>query len=298
MQQSQAPPVGPSVGLVTYARLPQGAPDDALLVAALAARGLVARPLVWDDPGVDWAAVPLCVIRSTWDYHLRRAAFLAWATRVAAVTALWNPAPLVRWNTHKSYLRDLAARGVPTVPAVWLPAGTPADLAAILAAQGWESAVVKPAVGADSHGAQVVTPETRAAGQAHLARFLAGQDMLVQPFLDSIDSYGERSLIYIDGVLTHAVRRHPLPRTPGAGPSAAPAPLVPVAAGEAALGTQVLAALDLRPLYARVDLVRDGAGTPRVLELELVEPSLFFAQAPAAATQLAAAITACIPGGA
>ncbi|HUS13482.1 MAG TPA: hypothetical protein VM536_00500 [Chloroflexia bacterium] len=283
------------VGLVTYAALPQGAEDDAPLRVALSARRITSQPLVWDDPAVEWESYPLCIVRSTWDYHHRRAAFLAWVDRVAALTALWNPAPLLRWNTHKGYLRDLAARGVPVVPTRWLPAGSTADLALLLESEGWAAAVVKPAVGASAYGTRVVPPGDRWAGQAHLAQFLARHDMMVQPFYPSVLHYGERSLVYVDGVLTHAVRRDP-PAADGTSYPTAEPPRVTPTADEQALGAAVLAALPAASLYARVDLVRDPAGTPRLLELELVEPSLFLRVGPEAADRLAAGIAAQLAG--
>lgn len=276
------------VGLVTYAEVPEGSRDDQRLIPALAELGLRARFVVWDDPTVDWAEPMVCVVRSTWDYLHRRAAFVAWAEHVAGVTDLWNPAPVIRWNTHKGYLRALAARGVPIVPTVWLAAGSRADLAGILADRGWAQAVIKPAVSADAFGTSIVTGASLPDAQAQLDALLRDRDMMVQPFLASVGSYGERSLLFIAGELTHAVRRS---APEGYGPHfAGDCPPVVPAADEVALARTVLAAVDMPTLYARVDLLRDDAGAPCLLELELVEPSLFLAQAPHATARLAAAI--------
>jgi hypothetical protein len=278
------------VGLVTYDALPGGSSDDQLLVPALAAHGLQAGFVVWDDPAVDWAAPAVCVVRSTWDYFHRRAAFVAWAEQVAEQTDLWNPAPLLRWNTHKHYLADLAARGVPCVPTVWLTAGTTADLARILRERGWRQAVLKPAVSADSYGTSIVTGSALAADQARLAALLRERDMMVQPFLESVGGYGERSLMFIAGAFTHAVRRA-APQGYGDGDDAACPPVVPTA-DEIALAGAALDAVGAPPLYARVDLLRDDTGAPALLELELVEPSLFLRQSPPAVDRLAGAIAA------
>jgi hypothetical protein len=214
--------------------------------------------------------------------------FVAWAERVGGLTDLWNPAPILRWNTHKGYLADLARRGVPVVPTVWLAAGTGADLGEILAEQGWQRAVLKPAVSADSYGTIIVTGT--AADQAHLDRLLDERDMMVQPFLTSVGSYGERSLLFIAGEFTHAVRRS-APK--GYGPHYGwDCPPVAAAAEELALARAVLAAVQAPTLYARVDLLRDDAGAPCLLELELVEPSLFLRTAPQAVERLAGAIAA------
>ncbi len=280
-------PQSSAVALVTCAKLPAGTADERALVVALAARGVAATFAVWDDPAVDWAAFRLVVIRSTWDYHHRRDAFVAWAERVAAVTALWNPATTVRWNTHKGYLRDLAAAGIPTVPTMWLPAGSQADLGAILTTQNWPAAVIKPAVSASAFATLILPPATLAEGQAHVDAHLPSRDLMVQPFLAAVRTYGERSLIAIAGSVTHAVLRPPLGGAPDlpAQPTA-----VASASDETALATRVLAALPTAPLYARIDLVRDNNGALCLLELELVEPALFLDLAPAALDRLAAAI--------
>jgi hypothetical protein len=287
--QEPTPARGPiDVGLVTYEGVPELSTEDQLLIPALARHGLRAGPLVWDDPAVDWAAPRLCVIRSTWDYLHRRDAFVAWAERVAGLTALWNPAPLVRWNTHKGYLRDLAGRGVPVVPTVWLPLGSPAGLAALMQPPGWARVVIKPAVSADSFETRLFDRADLAAGEAHLRRLLATHDVMVQPFIASVVGYGERSLLFIDGDLTHAVRR--AAPSWGAPTATEEARLVTPAADEAVLARAILRAVGAPALYARVDLVRDDTGALHLLELELVEPSLFLALAPHAVARLAAAI--------
>jgi hypothetical protein len=189
---------------------------------------------------------------------------------------------VVRWNTHKAYLRDLEARGVPIVPTVWLSRGTEVDLAALLRAQGWEAAVLKPAVSASSHETRLIRPPDVAAGQAHLNRLLRSGDVLAQPFLRSILTYRERSLMFTDGAHTHATRRRP---------SLGPAPEeASAAATVAATPEEIAFALNaLRQvreaggqplLYARVDLVRDDENNIRLLELEATEPGLSLTYSP------------------
>src|SRR5258708_3751238 len=104
------------IALVTYSVLPQLHEDDRLLIAPLERRGVEVVPAVWDDAAVEWARFDACVIRSTWDYTFRRAEFCAWTERLEGVTRLWNPPAIVRWNAHKGYLRELAARGAPVLP--------------------------------------------------------------------------------------------------------------------------------------------------------------------------------------
>jgi hypothetical protein len=252
----------------------------------LAARGLAASLVAWDDPEVDWSAFRLCVIRATWDYHLRLPEFLAWAERGAAQTALWNPLALVRWNTHKGYLRDLERQGVAIVPTIWAPHGTRLDLATLLKARGWTQAVVKPAVSASAYATRLVSSATLAQGQTHLDKLLAERDMMIQPFLSSVTTTGERSLIYFDGALSHTVLRSPAL----GGASGEDARLLPNDAEEAAFAGRVMRAVSDETLYARVDIARDDAGVLRLMELELVEPALWLDLAPGAAERFATAI--------
>lgn len=270
--------------LATCAALPDLHPDDRLLGEALARRGVAAGPRVWNDPGVDWGAARLTLIRSTWDYHLCLPGFLAWADGVSRTSRLVNPAAVVRWNTDKGYLRELAARGAREVPTEYLPAGSRQDLGALLLGKGWPKAVVKPAVSCDGWETLAVdadSPESLAAGQALLDRLAPERELMVQPYLPGVEDPGERSLIFIEGELSHAVGKlSPLLGGHGIGPAGGALTPDP---DEVATARGALAASGLHPqLYARVDLVRDATGRPCLLELELVEPSLYLAAAPAA----------------
>lgn len=279
-----------NVALVTYAALPDLALDEQALAHSLATMGIVARPVVWDDPAIDWRSFRLCVIRSTWDYHHRRDEFVAWAERISNVTQLWNPAEVVNWNTHKTYLRDLAERGVPVVPTLWLERGTSANLKEIMGERGWESVVAKPSVSASAYATLLVRPDSVEEGQAHLEASLAERDMMVQPFIPSVETYGERSLMFIEGEYTHSVRRVPaVGEDREGGGEFKQAEAIP---GEIAFAQKAFEAARYPTLYARVDIVKDSEGLLRLMELELVEPSLFLQQAPEALDRLARAIAA------
>jgi glutathione synthase/RimK-type ligase-like ATP-grasp enzyme len=281
------------VALVTCARLSGLDPDDEPLRDALVEKGASVGVPVWDDPAVDWKAYDVVFLRSTWDYHLRREAFLSWLESIDPVTRLVHSPGLVRWNSHKSYLTRLAAAGAPVIPTVVLKAGPRASLHQLLEDKGWQDAVAKPAVGLDSFGIVRLQPGDTASEEAAL-RLLAERDLLVQPYVPSVADHGERCLVVIDGEISHAVRknsfflggRH-------AGPEGR---AVPVADDERDAARAVLACaraeLELagvRPLirYARVDLARDAQGVPRLMELELVEPTLFFSTHPGSADRMA-----------
>ncbi len=291
------------IALVTYRELPELFPDDQPLAAALTAAGLDVGIVRWDDPQFDWSSTRIALLRSPWDYFHRLGEFLAWAERAAAATRLLNPLPMVRWNLHKAYLVELAARGVPVVPTAVVAQSShyePGTFAALLAERGWDDTVVKPAVSADSWETIFVRGSEKERGEAHLARHLPERDMLVQPFLPSVETHGERCLVYLEGRFSHAVRKNAL--TLGGRwtdlPEGAP---VDAAADELAAADRVLEAAFAAigasggcgrrdALYARVDLTRDTAGVPLLLELELTEPTLFLAAAPAALARLVAAL--------
>lgn len=271
----------PRVALATYDPRPGPSKDRDLPVlrAALEAAGAEADAVCWDDADADWASYDLVVIRSTWDYSWRAAEFTGWAERCAKLTRLANPAAVVRWNTDKRYLGELAAAGVPTVPTGYLAPGDavgPADLPV-----GHEY-VVKPTSGAGARYAARYTPDQGEAAVRHLARMHAeGLTAMVQPYMRSIDTGGERALQFFGGRLLHASRKRAV-LAPGtafdADKVAHPGlePWTPTPA-ELAVAERALAAVPEAPelLYARVDLVDGDDGEPRVMELELVEPNLF-----------------------
>ena len=256
------------------------------LVAALAAAGVDAATAPWDDDTVDWAGADLVVVRTTWDYTERLAEFLAWAGRVAAATRLENPVEVIRWNSHKAYLVELADAGVPVVPTRLVRRGDP-DPSAALAATGPGPLVVKPAVGAGGRGAHRGSAVELA---DPLAALCAAGDALVQPAVPGIDRDGEVSLVYLGGRCSHAVRKLPAAggflvheRHGGRIEDHEPT------ARELAVAEAALACSPAPVPAGRVDLVRID-GEPVVMELELIEPELFLRRAPAAAGALATAL--------
>jgi hypothetical protein len=259
--------------LASCTALPEPDPDAAPLSAALTAAGIDHRVQGWNDPAADWSTGPV-VLRSTWDYPWCLDDFLQWVDFVG--DRLMNPAPVVRWNAHKRYLLDLQVAGVPTTPTVVVPTGDTTPLAAICAERGWDEVVVKPAVSAGSYR----TLRTRASapeGQAHLADLAAERDVLVQPYLTSVEGHGERALVWIDGALSHSVRK--TPRWQGMD-EAVSTEAMPISDDEAALAARALAAIPVPGdlLYARIDVAPGPDGSPVLMELELIEPSLFFRQ--------------------
>lgn len=273
------------LALATCLRLPEPDPDAAPLLSALRGRGVDAELLAWDDADSDPACFDACVLRSTWNYIHRLGDFLDWAARAGAATRLANPLPVVRWNADKGYLRDLAARGLPVVPTEFVPRGSSRALSAIRAERGWEEAVIKPQVGAASFATRRFAAAESADGERFLRESAAARDTLVQPYLRSVESYGERALVWIAGELTHSVRKSPRLAGGHEGVSAALAP----ASDERAFAERALAPFARELLYARVDIARGEGGELLLMELELIEPSLFLIQHPPALARLAEA---------
>ncbi len=276
--------------------------DLAPLHDALANAGAAVSIVDWDDAAVDWSAFDVAVLRSPWDYTDRLAEFLAWAERAARATRLLNPFEVVRWNTDKHYLAGLERAGVAIVPSYFVEPGEDArDAIAKFLAAFADSAefVVKPCVGAGSRDAQRHARADVERAGAHVRRLLdAGRSVLLQPYLDRVDEAGETALIHFDGVFSHAIRKGPLLRR---GEDSTPALFAAEhivartpGADERGIAARALAAVPFAgPLaYARVDLIRDARGEPVVLELELAEPSLFFAHAPGSADRFARCLIA------
>ncbi len=226
------------------------------------------------------------VLRSPWDYVERPAAFGRWLDELDRNgVEVHNPTALVRWNIHKSYLVELAERGVPTVPTAVLPAGRHVAMADL----PWPDVVVKPAIGASARLTVHTARLDAAAAQQHLDRLVGAEDAVVQPYLSSIAEHGEISVVVVAGVATHAVAKRPAPgdwrvqRELGGTVT-----LVPVSTELLAAAATTIAALATMPSYARVDLIRDADGQLLLIEVELIEPELWFDLAPHAATALAA----------
>ncbi len=266
--------------VATCMTLPEPDPDAVPLAEALARANVAFDVVAWDDPKADWTSAHPTVIRSTWNYALDVDRYLAWVDRVSKVAPLFNPIEVIRDNLHKRYLLALEARGVPIVPTTLVERGASCDLEAL----GHARFVIKPEVGAGSLGARVFESASSDAAH-HLAGLTAKGAALVQPYIDSVEDYGERSMIYIDGELSHAIRKSPR----FAGQSEMVSGPYPIADDERAVALAALAPYG-ELLYARVDLARDRGGQPCVMELELVEPSLFLAKKPGAADRFVAGL--------
>lgn len=251
-------------------------PEVHVAADVLRARGVPTDVVSWDEDR-DWAAYRLVVVRTPWDYFDRLTDFLDWAARVERETTLVNPADVLRWNSHKGYLVELATKGVPTVPTRMVP-GPSTDVADQVREVPWDEVVVKPAVDGGARHAWRGWRDDPALSRV-AERLTDHGDVVVQPFVPAIVD-GERSLVFLGGRFSHAVRK-----VPSAGDyrsqrhlGGSEVPHEPDAA-EIRVALAAMAAAPGRLTYARVDLV-DWEGAPVLIELEVIEPDLFFRDVP------------------
>jgi len=275
------------VALATCKQLPEPDFDEAPLLAALRNAGLETKMLAWDDEEARFAEQDLVVVRSTWNYYKDVDAFVAWAAGTAKKTRLLNPGHVIAWNAKKTYLAELEKRGIAIVPTDFVMGGTARRVEDILRERGWDEIVIKPLVSAGSFRTERFSRDSLAAAQTFLDALVADRDAMVQRWMPSVETYGERSLVWIDGEITHAIRK--TPRFAGGSEQASEAE-VPIADDERAFAERALGPLAGELLYARIDMVRDDAGILRVMELELIEPSLFFKQSEIALSRFVAGI--------
>jgi glutathione synthase/RimK-type ligase-like ATP-grasp enzyme len=279
-----------SVALVTCAAYPDLSPDDRLLLPALAAAGFEPLARRWDEPDEPWHRHAAVVVRSSWDYHHRSPEFHAWLDRLEAAGArVFNPVPILRWNADKRYLRDLASAGIEVVPTAWVNQREEGSLASLADARGWRRVVVKPSVSATAFETWRTGPDVTDDDEQRFRRLTGERPALVQPYLPEIEG-GELSLVFLGGEYSHAVLKRPRPgdfrvQTDFGGTVEPVRPETPVI--EAAVRS--LRAAPGPTLYARVDLCLVG-GRVQLMELELLEPALFFATEPAAARRFAEAL--------
>lgn len=284
--------MSPQIALATCEELPDLDPDDQPLVEHFHKMGIEATPAIWSDPTINWAGFDHIIIRNTWDYTNRLEEFLTWVKTYQS--RIQNSYDVILWNSNKIYLKDLAVAGFPIVETQFVtdPHGD------------WElptlgDFVVKPTVSAGSQDTlrlRTSDPDCRSRAHDLIERILSqGKTAMVQPYMMAVDEIGETAQLFIGGEYSHAIRKGPL--------------LVPNVEGEKEhglflkedisprepkleqreLATALMGYVSQRfgvPLYARVDLLEDSDGKPVVLELELVEPSMFFATAPQSAARL------------
>jgi hypothetical protein len=271
--------------------------DLPILGAALERAGTQFHLCDWDDPVVDWSSYDAVFLRSPWDYPVRRTEFVDWLRSVDRLTRLFNPVDVVTWNIDKAYLAELSLAGVPVIDTRFVDVVDASALRDVLDELG-NDIVVKPSV---SNGANNAARYRDAASDLdevarHVARIATtGSTAMVQAYQTGIDASGETGIVWLNGEFSHAFRKGPiLHEEPDMGNGLFAAEDITArrpSAAEMAVGEQVMAFLrqkfGVAPLYARVDVIPDSSGVPQMMELELVEPSMFLACAPGADDRVA-----------
>lgn len=282
-----------TVAFVTYTLAPSLTADDALAVQPLAERGVTVVPAIWTDETIDWSAFDAIVLRSPWEYYREPERFLAWLDRIEATgVPVWNSPATVRWNARKTYLTELAARGVRTIPSELVERGAVLTLAEVQRRTGWGELVVKPVISGGAYETWRVSAAPTTDDERRFAEFVAARDTIVQPFLPEIAD-GEWSFIFLHGVLSHAVRKRPRDgdfrvQPQHGGVTRLEQPNGRLVAQAAFVLTQMPPELDT-PLYARVDAC-EVDGRLLLMELEIIEPNLFLGCDPEAPARFADAV--------
>ncbi|HVV05547.1 MAG TPA: hypothetical protein VHC96_15055 [Puia sp.] len=290
------------IAFATCRPFPALAEDDVQLATALTAVGYTVEAAPWDDAAIDWTKYRAVIIRSTWNYHLHPAAFRTWLHRLKKLgLSLFNPANILEWNMDKSYLSALQQRGVPLPPTQFLDKDSQPDLDSIFRTTGWQRAVIKPCISATAYNTWVTRPDTVTADNPRLHELLRTDRYIIQEFMEEVKKEGEYSLLFFGQQYSHAVKKTAraddfrvqeryggisLPTQPASDIIRQATAILDKAVpfiGESA-GFDGSASGGPSLLYARVDgVIRRGVFT--LMELELVEPTLFFDQHPLAVQQ-------------
>ncbi|MBV9788046.1 MAG: hypothetical protein JOZ51_07735 [Chloroflexi bacterium] len=280
-----------TIGFATYSEEPQLTKDDLLVVAALHPLSINVVPVVWDDPSVDLRQIEAVVIRSCWDYHLKPDRFLQWVdTLDQASIPVFNSNAIVRWNFDKHYLQELAAQGVAIPRTIWIEPGAQADLATILREHDLAEAVIKPTISLSAYQTWRISADEARAHQDAFAQLVAERGMMIQEFIPEVTTSGELSLMFFGKVYSHAVYKRPRQgdfrvQTDFGGTREIAAPPQSVIAQAQAIVDSIAEPLQ----FARVDGI-EVEGRLVLMELELIDPLLFFSYDPAAAQRFAEVI--------
>lgn len=284
------------VAFATYHELPRLTEDDRLVLEYLHRLGVETRAVLWNSDQARWEEFDSIILRSCWEYHLHPQAFSSWIEMLAGRGAnLWNPPQVVRWNMDKAHLKGLSEAGVAVPEAVWVEKGALVDLESILEERGWQRAVVKPTVSMTAFQTWITTPARARSDQAGVEEILKRSGVMIQKFVDEVQTKGEWSFVFFRKTYSHAVLKRAKQGDfrvqndfGGYLEEAAPAPALIEQA------QRIIASVKDSLLYARVDGI-EVDGTLVLMELELIDPVLFLSAAPHAPQSFADAILSTIP---
>ena len=262
--------------------------EDQILGEALAKLGLKVQRRDWADPSIRWNETKSAVFRTTWDYFHQFKKFNAWLGEISQKTILFNPEELIRWNMDKHYLRDLQARGINVISSSFRSKGYQKDLKSWCQELDGDEWILKPTISGAARHTYRIVPSTIKEHQSVYSELIQQEDMMLQPFQRNVLAHGELSLMVMDGKYTHAVRKRAKSGDfrvqDDFGGSVEEHEASP---DEISLALNAVKACDPQPLYARVDVIEDNNAELAISELELIEPELWFRNAPEAAKVLA-----------
>ena len=278
-----------SVAIITYQDAPNLSESDSVLIGHLRDQGFSAEPHCWDSR-TDWRRFDCLVIRSCWDYHLRAEEFLQWLGLLEEQKiTVWNPIGILRWNHKKTYLKELASKGIDIIPTVWLDRNSGSNLEDILRRKNWEKAVIKPIIGASAHGIFLADTSNASEMQEQLDEMLKSTDVMIQPFMKEIQTGGELSIIFIGGAYSHSVVKMPKENDFRSNYFGSAVQRIEPSAEILQQAKKVYDTIDVPLLYARVDGI-DVDNKLLLMEFELIEPYLFFEHFPQAGVKFAEAL--------
>ncbi|WP_299768463.1 hypothetical protein [uncultured Dokdonia sp.] len=262
-----------------------------LLQAALEKRGVKVDCTYWDDPNYDWSQTKAVVFRTIWDYFERYDEFSIWIEKVKTQTQLINPKSLIDWNIDKHYLAGLEKKGIAIVPTAYVDTDAYRSIDSVCAEKGWTDVVIKPAIAGGAFHTHKVCQEERTSFEDLFKKLVSERDMLIQPFQETITSFGEASLMVFNGKYTHAILKKAKAGDyrvqddfGGTVYDYTPTP------EEIAFAENVFNACDPMPAYGRADIIWDTEGTILLGELEIIEPELWVRNQPVSAEEFAEGI--------
>jgi glutathione synthase/RimK-type ligase-like ATP-grasp enzyme len=265
--------------------------EDRLIAEALQAKGLRVYRTSWDNPTFDWATTEMAVVRTTWDYFNRPKEFAAWLDKVSQLTRLVNPTETLRWNMDKHYLQDLASCGVNIVPTRFIEIGETQTLQELVAESGWPKVIIKPAISGAARHTYRMTLEQVTAHEAIFKQLIGEEAMLLQPFMNTVETHGEVSHMVFGGKYSHSVlKRAKAGDFRVQDDHGGTVYAYEASEAEVQYAEYVTAQYSPVPVYARVDVMWDSNNQLALVELELIEPELWMRKYPQSAELFADAL--------
>jgi len=265
--------------------------EEQLLKSALENQGLTVDITYWNNPSYDWSKTRSLIFRTIWDYFERFDEFLLWLEEVRYKTQLINSYELVKWNIDKHYLKELSEKGIQIVPTYFAKKNSEITLAEIIESQQWKGVVIKPAISASAYKTFKILEETVNSNEKLFNDLLNQRDMLVQPYINTIEKLGEASLIVIDGKFTHAILKKAKPGDFRVQDDFGGTvhDYVPTKK-EIGFAEMIIEKCKAKPLYGRVDIIWDSEKNAYLSELEIIEPELWLRNYPKSAESIAEAV--------